>query len=245
MGLRLAAAHRRVRRRPGRHPLLLGRRHQPLGRRLPDEHRLDPRRPAVARVAGSPTASAPRTRTCRRSSSCRTTTSQVVNGPRNWGAGFMPAVYQGTRLQGGAEPIPNLNTPEGVTTPEQQRPSSTSSTQLNRDYAAQRPRPDRARRPHHQLRAGLPHAGRGPRGGGPRQGDRGDQGALRHGPQGDGRRSAGSACSPAGWSSAACASSSSTTGPAASGTRTRSIEKNHAGAVPVDGPARRRAAHRT
>jgi hypothetical protein len=40
--------------------------------------------------------------------------SQVVNGPRNWSAGFMPAVYQGIRIQGGKEPIPNLNTPEGV-----------------------------------------------------------------------------------------------------------------------------------
>ena len=39
---------------------------------------------------------------------------QVVNGPRNWSAGFMPAVYQGIRIQGGKEPIPNLNTPEGV-----------------------------------------------------------------------------------------------------------------------------------
>ncbi|MDR3632552.1 MAG: DUF1501 domain-containing protein [Isosphaeraceae bacterium] len=44
---------------------------------------------------------------------------QVVNGPRNWGAGFMPAVFQGVRIQGGAEPIPNLNTPEGVTEDEQ------------------------------------------------------------------------------------------------------------------------------
>src|SRR3954469_13036250 len=26
---------------------------------------------------------------------------QVTNGPRNWGAGFMPAAYQGTRLQSG------------------------------------------------------------------------------------------------------------------------------------------------
>ena len=38
---------------------------------------------------------------------------QVVNGPRNWGAGFMPAVYQGTRLSEGSQPIPYLNTPEG------------------------------------------------------------------------------------------------------------------------------------
>ena len=40
--------------------------------------------------------------------------STVINGPRNWGAGFMPAGYQGVRIQGGAEPIPNLNTPEAV-----------------------------------------------------------------------------------------------------------------------------------
>ena len=26
----------------------------------------------------------------------------VTNGPRNWGAGFMPAVYQGIRFQNGA-----------------------------------------------------------------------------------------------------------------------------------------------
>ena len=44
---------------------------------------------------------------------------QVVNGPRNWSAGFMPAVYQGIRIQGGKEPIPNLNTPEGIVDAEQ------------------------------------------------------------------------------------------------------------------------------
>ncbi|AMV32892.1 hypothetical protein VN12_12260 [Pirellula sp. SH-Sr6A] len=39
-----------------------------------------------------------------------------VNGPRNWGSGFMPASYQGVRIQGGeAEPIPNLRTPEDQT----------------------------------------------------------------------------------------------------------------------------------
>ena len=38
----------------------------------------------------------------------------VPGGPRNWGSGFMPAVYQGTRLRGQGDPIPNLFTPEGV-----------------------------------------------------------------------------------------------------------------------------------
>jgi hypothetical protein len=63
---------------------------------------------------------------------------QVVNGPRNWGAGFMPAVYQGIRIQGGSEPIPNLNTPEAITEP-QQRAKMDLLNQLNRRYAAAHP----------------------------------------------------------------------------------------------------------
>jgi len=39
---------------------------------------------------------------------------KTVNGPRNWGSGFMPAVYQGTALTGGKNPIANLNLPPGV-----------------------------------------------------------------------------------------------------------------------------------
>jgi hypothetical protein len=39
---------------------------------------------------------------------------QVAGGPRNWGTGFMPAVHQGTRIDGGAEPIANLATPREV-----------------------------------------------------------------------------------------------------------------------------------
>lgn len=38
----------------------------------------------------------------------------VVNGSRNWSAGFMPAAYQGIRFQEGNDPIPNINPPEGV-----------------------------------------------------------------------------------------------------------------------------------
>src|SRR5687768_14655496 len=37
-----------------------------------------------------------------------------LNGPRNWGAGFMPAAYQGTRFQNGPVPIDNLRTPASV-----------------------------------------------------------------------------------------------------------------------------------
>lgn len=40
--------------------------------------------------------------------------SKPVNGPRNWGTGFMPAVYQGTHLSPSGSPIPNLSAPKGV-----------------------------------------------------------------------------------------------------------------------------------
>ena len=39
---------------------------------------------------------------------------RVVNGPRNWGPGFMPATYQGTPVFGDKEPIRNLSLPKGV-----------------------------------------------------------------------------------------------------------------------------------
>lgn len=60
--------------------------------------------------------------------------SQVVNGPRNWSAGFMPAGYQGIRIQGGNEPIPNLNNPAGVASG-QQLGKLDFITKLNRDFA--------------------------------------------------------------------------------------------------------------
>lgn len=39
---------------------------------------------------------------------------KVVNGPRNWGPGFMPALYQGTPLLPGAEPIRFLSPPAEI-----------------------------------------------------------------------------------------------------------------------------------
>ncbi len=62
----------------------------------------------------------------------------VTNGPRNWGAGFMPAVYQGTRLQSGTEPIPNLLPPASVSDA-QQRGRLDLLAQLNRTHAQARP----------------------------------------------------------------------------------------------------------
>jgi hypothetical protein len=61
-----------------------------------------------------------------------------VNGVRNWAPGFMPAVYQGTRLQFGASPIANLLTPASVGD-ERQRAKFDLLNQLNRQHAAARP----------------------------------------------------------------------------------------------------------
>ena len=61
----------------------------------------------------------------------------VINGPRNWGAGFMPAVYQGTRITAGSEPIPHLNPPEGITAGAQHGKLDFLS-QMNRAHAATR-----------------------------------------------------------------------------------------------------------
>src|SRR5262245_35891926 len=58
---------------------------------------------------------------------------QVSNGPRNWGAGFMPAVYQGTRFQAGPEPIANLNPPPGIGA-EQQRGRIELLNHFNRQH---------------------------------------------------------------------------------------------------------------
>jgi len=63
---------------------------------------------------------------------------QVTNGPRSWGAGFMPAAYQGVRLQSAGEPIPNLNPPAGVSTGQQQGRLDLLY-QLNQQHAQGRP----------------------------------------------------------------------------------------------------------
>jgi len=60
---------------------------------------------------------------------------QVVNGPRNWSAGFMPAVYQGAKLSGGEPPIANLRTPRGITSGRQQAKLDLLA-RFNREYAA-------------------------------------------------------------------------------------------------------------
>lgn len=62
-----------------------------------------------------------------------------VNGPRNWGGGFMPASYQGVRINGTSEePIANLNLPQGYSPARQQQKLSLLQ-QFNRSHAQRRP----------------------------------------------------------------------------------------------------------
>lgn len=61
----------------------------------------------------------------------------VVNGPRNWGSGFMPAVYQGTDMQVDGPPFLNLDKPDHVNSA-QQRMELDYLAQINRKHAEAR-----------------------------------------------------------------------------------------------------------
>jgi hypothetical protein len=63
---------------------------------------------------------------------------EVINGPRNWGTGFMPAVHQGVEFSPSGMPIRHLDNPKG-TTKERQRDKLELLSQLNRAHAASRP----------------------------------------------------------------------------------------------------------
>jgi Protein of unknown function (DUF1501) len=62
---------------------------------------------------------------------------RIFNGPRNWGAAFMPALYQGAPLDRGDVPIPNLATPEGISESRQSGKLSLLN-EINREHADQR-----------------------------------------------------------------------------------------------------------
>ncbi|HAB16054.1 MAG TPA: DUF1501 domain-containing protein [Verrucomicrobiales bacterium] len=56
----------------------------------------------------------------------------VKGGAPAWGNGYLPATYQGTLLRGGASPILDLNSPDGVS-PQQQRATVDFINRLNRE----------------------------------------------------------------------------------------------------------------
>ncbi|MEY5026824.1 MAG: hypothetical protein RLZZ244_2352 [Verrucomicrobiota bacterium] len=62
----------------------------------------------------------------------------VVNGVRNWGSGFMPAVHQGVEFQSEGSPVKHLDTPKGVSSA-RQRAKLDLLASLNRTFNADRP----------------------------------------------------------------------------------------------------------
>jgi len=62
---------------------------------------------------------------------------KVVNGPRNWSAGFMPAGYQGTPFVNGPEPIRYLETPKEVSS-DRQRKKLELLNAINQRHASDR-----------------------------------------------------------------------------------------------------------
>lgn len=61
----------------------------------------------------------------------------VVNGVRNWGAGFMPATYQGVEFNGEGVPIKHLDNPKGVSV-QRQREKLDLLGAINREFDATR-----------------------------------------------------------------------------------------------------------
>lgn len=61
-----------------------------------------------------------------------------IGGAPNWGAGYMPARYQGTLFRSGASPLLDLPTPAGVA-PRTQRHALDMLNDLNAQHAATRP----------------------------------------------------------------------------------------------------------
>ena len=63
------------------------------------------------------------------------------NGPRNWGAGFLPATHQGTMIRPAApNPIADLAVPNApYITPESEQASRELLAKFNHDYVAARP----------------------------------------------------------------------------------------------------------
>src|SRR4028118_1698441 len=63
---------------------------------------------------------------------------EVVGGPKNWRAGFLPAVYQGTLLRREGAPILDLKPPDNIDD-EQQRNKLDLLSKLNRRFSADKP----------------------------------------------------------------------------------------------------------
>src|SRR5262249_5045414 len=60
------------------------------------------------------------------------------DGARNWSAGWLPALYQGTPFRAGTPPAPNLSTPRGMTS-EARRGQLDFLETLNRTHSSSHP----------------------------------------------------------------------------------------------------------
>ena len=56
------------------------------------------------------------------------------NGPNNWGAGYLPAGYQGTVFRATGDPILDLRPPDGYVTPQEQRQRLDHLARLNQQH---------------------------------------------------------------------------------------------------------------
>ena len=152
----------RAHRRHLRDPLDARRRAEPRAVAAADELRRRPAGPARASARGSPTAWAPRTRTCPASSRCAP--AAIRSRSRRTGRpASCPACYQGTYIDTQHTEIDKLI--ENIQQPRRSaRPSSGGSSTCCSSSTSSTSRRARRRRaargPHPVVRAGLPHADR-------------------------------------------------------------------------------------
>ena len=186
-------AHRPVQPRPGADLL---------------QHRLLPAGPAEHRLVGDSTAWAAR-RSDLPAFVVMSTGGGISGGAANWSSGFLPTVYAGVRFRNQGDPILERRQPRRrrrqaaarLARPDRRRSTAAASTDDRRSGD---------RHAHRLLRDGLPPANLGPRVDGPHERDARRRWTCTAATR-PSRRSPGPACWPGGWSSAACASSTSTT----------------------------------
>ena len=112
--LRPVPAHGRMRRRPGRHPVLPRRHGRPLGRAVRAVHRPGHARASRAWARGSSTASARRAESLPSYVVMPDPSGALEAGQPMYANGFLPAVYQPTMFRPGDRPVLNLDLPAGV-----------------------------------------------------------------------------------------------------------------------------------
>ena len=180
----------------------------------PDEHRHRSSSAGRASAPGRPTAWAANRRTCPASSCSAPARRAPAAATRNWGSGFLPTVYQGVPFRSSGDPVLYLSNPPGV--------DATTAARLARRAQPAQPAcgstsvgdPEIATRINSFEMAFRMQSSA------PELMDISQRAEARRSrctaPSRASRRSPTTACWPAGWSSAACASCSSSTRPGTS-----------------------------